>query len=331
MRRLLTALALVLAVGPALAQEATVDGGRIGHSPSEMPAPAPTELPDPNRLDPSRLAPSPVDAAYGAFQRGYYLTALNRATPLALAGNPAAQTLIGEIYLQGLGVRRDIATATEWYEKAATQGVAEAQFQLGMIFLDGGAEFGDRKRAAELLQQAADVGNRLAQFNYAQLLLSDDATIKGEERAVSYFEKAAKAGLADAQYAMAQVHREGAGGKAQDEAELRRWLEQAARQGHPPAQIELGSMLAEALEEKSQKEGFSWLMRAAAAGNPAAQNRVAKLYRAGVGVEPDRIAAASWYLRARRGGLVDPLMEDQLEGLTEAELRLATLNSDRLQ
>lgn len=331
MHRVLTALALVLAVAPALAQEAAVDGGRIGTAPAEQPVPAPAELPDPDALDPGRLAPSPVNAAYGAFQRGYYLTALNRATPLALAGNPAAQTLIGEIYLQGLGVRRDIATATEWYEKAAAQGVAEAQFQLGMIFLDGGAEFGDRKRAAELLQQAADAGNRLAQFNYAQLLLNDDATIKGEETAVSYFEKAARAGLADAQYAMAQVHREGAGGKAQDEAETRRWLEEAARQGHPTAQIELGTMLVESMGESSQKEGFSWLMRAAAAGNPAAQNRVAKLYRAGVGVDPDRVEAASWYLRARRAGLIDPLMEDQLEGLTEAELRLAALNSDRLQ
>jgi len=69
-----------------------------------------------------------------------------------------------------------------------------------------------------------------------------------------------------------------------------------------------------------EKEGFSWLMRAAHAGNPAAQNRVAKLYRAGIGVEPDRVEAAAWYLRARRAGLTDPVMEDQLDGLTDAEM-----------
>ena len=71
---------------------------------------------------------------------------------------------------------------------------------------------------------------------------------------------------------------------------------------------------------RDEKAGFSWLMRAASAGNPAAQNRVAKLYRAGIGVEPDRVSAASWYLRARRAGLTDPVMEDQLDGLTEEEL-----------
>ena len=71
---------------------------------------------------------------------------------------------------------------------------------------------------------------------------------------------------------------------------------------------------------EDEKAGFAWLMRAATAGNPAAQNRVAKAYRAGIGVEPDRVTAAAWYLRARRAGLTDPVMEDQLDGLTEEEL-----------
>ena len=45
-----------------------------------------------------------VDAAYGAFQRGFYLTALSLALPRAETGDKAAQTLIGEIYSKGLGV-----------------------------------------------------------------------------------------------------------------------------------------------------------------------------------------------------------------------------------
>ncbi|MBE0693598.1 MAG: sel1 repeat family protein, partial [Aquamicrobium sp.] len=100
-----------------------------------------------------------------------------------------------------------------------------------------------------------------------------------------------------------------------------RWLALAAAQNHDTAQIELGTMLIEGEGgARDEKAGFSWLMRAAAAGNPAAQNRVAKLYRAGIGTEPDRVTAAAWYLRARRAGLVDPVMEDQLDGLTEEEL-----------
>ncbi len=48
-----------------------------------------------------------VDVAYGAFQRGFYLTAFNEASKRAQQNDPAAMTLLGEIYAQGLGVGRD--------------------------------------------------------------------------------------------------------------------------------------------------------------------------------------------------------------------------------
>src|SRR5262245_49632997 len=51
-----------------------------------------------------------VDQAYGAFQRGYFLTALALALPRAEAADPAAQTLIAELYAQGLGVGQNLAT-----------------------------------------------------------------------------------------------------------------------------------------------------------------------------------------------------------------------------
>jgi TPR repeat protein len=314
----------MLAAMPAVAQEA--DG-----TDNAAPAAAAPVNPDPDAVRRSRFAERPSDAAYGAFQRGYYITALNLATPLALEGDAAAQTLIGEIYSRGLGVRRDLPTAIEWYEKAAEQKVPEALFQLAMILHDGNAEFRDRPRAARLLEQAADAGHSLAQFNFAQILAADERMPEAVERAVAYYEKAARAGLADAQYAMAEVFRHGIAGRETDPVEARRWLELAAAQNHDTAQIELGTMLVEGEGgARDEKAGFSWLMRAAASGNAAAQNRVAKLYRAGIGVEPDRVEASAWYLRARRAGLTDPLMEDQLDGLTEEELDEARKRADAL-
>ena len=329
MRSLPALILFLMACAPAFAQQQ--EEGEAGDAPAQEAATETVAPPDPDAVRRSRFSERPSDAAYGAFQRGYYITALNLATPLALEGDAAAQTLIGEIYSRGLGVRRDLATAIEWYEKAAEQKVPEALFQLAMILHDGGDEFGDRPRAARLIEQAAEAGHSLAQFNLAQMLMTRDATPQGLERAVAYYEKAAKAGLADAQYAMAEVYRAGAAGRAADAAQARRWLELAAAQNHDTAQIELGTLLIESGGGESvEKTGFSWLMRAALAGNPAAQNRVAKLYRAGIGVEPDRVTAAAWYLRARRAGLTDPVMEDQLDGLTDEEMdeagkRAATL------
>src|SRR5690606_18605991 len=143
------------------------------------------------------------------YQRGYYLTALRLATPLALAGNPAAQTLVAEVYSRGLGVKPDLVTALGWYEKASEQKVPEATFQLAMILLDGGAEFGDREGAYGLMKQAADAGHRLAQFNYAQMSIDKVAGMRGVQRAVPYFERASEGGLPEAQYAMAQVRMTG--------------------------------------------------------------------------------------------------------------------------
>lgn len=295
----------------ATAQETAPDGGRVTSPLLE-------------NVDPGRFPENPADVAYGAYQRGYYLTALNLATPLALAGNASAQTLIAEIYSRGLGVRQDLVKATEWYGQAAEKGDAEAQFQLAMILIDGGAEFGDGQRAGELLLKAADAGHLMAQFNYAQWLTTNQPGPAGVSKAVDYYRKAAEGGLADAQYAMAEIYRNGAGGLGRDLGIARTWLERAARQNHDTAQIDLGAFLIEGLGgERDLKAGFGWTMRAARAGNVAAQNRVALLYRAGIGVEPNSVTAASWYMRARQAGLVDPVMEDHLAGLTDDEIELA--------
>ena len=316
-------LPLVLVAGlaamPALAQSTVPDGGRISK-------------PEPGIVDPDRFGDKPGDAAYGAYQRGHYLTALELATPRALKGDPAAQTLVGEIYSRGLGVKRDIAKAAEWYGKAAEQGVPAAQFALAMILLEAGPEFRDAGRAYKLMQAAADAGNRLAQFNFAQMIPQRDPTAEGMARAVSYYERAAEAGLPEAQYAMAQVHTEGLGGRKADPAKALEWLTLAAQQNFDTAQIDLGTMLVEGRGgEGKAEDGFAWLLRAAQAGNPAAQNRVAKLYRAGVGVERNTIASAAWYMIARSAGLVDPLMEDHLMGLTEEQLTEAREKVEMLQ
>ena len=320
--------AALFVIAPALAEDAQPDGASVSPpaaGPNIEPATEPRSGPT-GAFDPSRFADRPADAAYGAYQRGYYLTALELAKPLAEAGNPHAQTLIGEIYMRGMGMSPNVEQAKIWYEKAAAQNIAEAKFQLAMILIDGN----DVEQAHKLMKEAADAGHGYAQFNYAQILASTHDENRNDAEIVSYFERAADAGLADAQYAMSQIEMYGIGGKQASKENARRWLEESARQGLDTAQIELGTLLVQEPDETKQKEGFGWLMRAAAAGNPAAQNRVAKLYRAGIGTEPDRIEAASWYLRARRAGLIDVLMEDQLEGLTEEELSLATMNSDRL-
>lgn len=295
------------------------------------PLPAAGQVPSPV-LDPQRFGGPAPDDAYGAYQRGLYLTALNLARPRAEAGDAAAQTLVAEILARGLGVPRNEAEAALWYQRAAEQGAPEAQFQYALLLLDGRLVEKDEKQAYALLESAAAAGNRLAQFNFAQLLVREHPGPSGLARAITYYERAAAAGVADAQYAMAQIHANGAGGKSRDEAEARRWLELSARQNFDTAQLDLATWLVEGRGgPRDFKAGFQWMSRAASGGNVAAQNRLAKLYMQGLGTDPDSILAAAWYFVARRAGLKDPEMEDFLDGLTDEEQKQALARANRLR
>lgn len=271
---------------------------------------------------PRRFGQRAPDEAFGAFQRGMYLTALNLAKPRAEAGDKAAQVLIADIYSRGLGVKRDDVEAAKWYRLAAEQGQPDAQFQYALMLLDGRGVTKDIKQAHALMEEAANAGNRLAQFNFAQILLAGQEEPSPEllARATDLYEKAADQNLADAQYAMAQVYAEGVGGRQKDENRARALLHRAAMQDYDTAELEFAQWLIDGRGgPPDAKAGFSWMKKAAEGGNVAAQNRLAKLYVEGIGNDGDPILGAAWYMVAHKAGLTDAYMEDHLRGLTDAQ------------
>lgn len=72
--------------------------------------------------------------AIEAFDAGDYITAYKLFKPRAEAGDSEAQNYLGVHYYLGLGVKRDLRQALQWYEKAAIQGDPEAQFNYGLMF-----------------------------------------------------------------------------------------------------------------------------------------------------------------------------------------------------
>src|SRR5262244_2265340 len=64
---------------------------------------------------------------YVSYDRADYQTSLNVWLPQAQEGDKEAQTYVGEIYEEGLGVAPDYAVAFIWYRKAAEQGHTRAQ------------------------------------------------------------------------------------------------------------------------------------------------------------------------------------------------------------
>lgn len=279
--------------------------------------------------------PQDADLAYGAFQRGQYLTAFKLALPRATMGDPAAQLLIAEIYQKGLGIKRDTKEAAQWYKIAADSGSTEGQFSYGLKLLEGKDVAQDRKAAKIYLQKAADAGHPVAQFNYGQMVAHDRPTTRGYQIAYEYFKKAAQGGVGDAWFALAQLEIKGIGSIPGDEYQAREYLAKAAKAGLINAQIEYGIWLANGRGgPQDLKQSLVWLRKAAKRGNAIAQNRVAHILARGIGVKKDPFEAAKWYLLSRRAGHKDDVLDKFFDSLSpkdqQAALKAANAYRPRL-
>lgn len=137
----------------------------------------------------------PIDEAYGAFQTGYYLTALQLALPRAQNDDAAAQTLIAELYANGLGVAQSYARASSWYALADKNGDLNATFQLALLYQNGLGVPKNRQKAAELTKKAADGGIMAAVYNLAQLHVEGRYVEPNLGLAAKLFKQAADATL----------------------------------------------------------------------------------------------------------------------------------------
>lgn len=323
---------------------------------SETPAEETSEVPRSEvELDERTAeADANVDLAFGAFQRGYYLTALELALPRAQVGDPAAQTLIAELYASGLGVSLDVNEALSWYKLAAQAGDRSAQFALAMYHLDGVAVEKDRDRARELLERAAMQGHALAQFNLGQMIALDRPTPAGYGEALTWFRKSSDAGNAEASYSASQIVARGLDGLGERPDDALPLLRAAAEERIVPAQVELGLALVDrataglpadislddtafvtAAQSEDAVEGYIWLEKAAMTANPLAQNRVAQLTERGIGVERDLVEASKWHILARRAGLKDDGLDRMFARLPQDQraeaLSLANVWPDKPQ
>jgi len=275
-------------------------------------------------LPPEKPFTGQVDEAYGAFQRGLYLTAFQAALPRAQLGDPAAQTLIAELLSQGLGVRRDTKNAAFWYSKAAEGGDATAMFKYALILIEGQDVPRDRKAADVWMKKAADAGQPSAEFNWGQSLTADNPGAKGLELALPYYEKSATQGIADAQYAVSQLYIGLPNIPPEKKSQARAWLARAANAGFDTAQLDMGLWLISGTGGPIDLQGgFNWMKVAAYRGNVVAQNKLAHLYINAIGTTQQPVEAATWYVISRRAGLKDPELEDFYLGIEDDQQKSA--------
>jgi uncharacterized protein len=281
---------------------------------------------------PEKPYEGPVDEAYGAYQRGLYVTALSLALERAQKGDAAAQTLVAEMMTKGLGIARDTKSAAFWYGEAAERGDPAAMFEYALLLMRGRAVPADKTKADDFMRRAAEAGNAAAQFNWAQILISDNPGDKGLHLALPFYESSAGQGVADAQYAVAQLYMALKDVAPDKHAKAREWMERAARAGYDTAQLDMGIWLVNGVGgERDYDKGFEWLRIAAVRGNVVAQNKLSHLYIQALGTRPNPVEAAKWYVLSRRAGLQDPALEDFFLGINDEQQKQAIEAANRFR
>jgi hypothetical protein len=309
-----TLFALLLLTSPALAQDAETPPNP---EPVDLEAETAPETDDLFALDPL--------VAFDAFFAGNYPRAFDLAITFAGRGDAPSMRLLGQMYSAGLGVDANQEEAAQWYRLASQAGDIEANFLLATMILDGAFVERNEEEAASLLQTATAEGHTDSKQMLAMLHLEGRGVERDLNRGAQLMREAAEEGNVTAIYTLGILYAEGAGVR-QDTREAYEWFDQAARRGNTEAQIELalGLLSGDAgdqdlSQERRVEDAIFWFRRAAEAGNPVAENRLAHAYSQGFGVPLDPVEAAYYHARAVAGGLSDARLDAFVSALPEAQ------------
>ena len=239
-------------------------------------------------------------------------------------GDVKAQSNLGLMYDQGLGVPQNYAEAVRWFQLAAEQGDAGAQCQLGAMYATGKGVSRDQVQAHMWLSLAAaamkpsehrDFAVRFRDKVAAGLSVEDLALAQELARNwnrynidaihLDVIRAAAEQGHPRMQCFLGSRYAAGRD-VPRDYAEAAKWFRLAAEQDDVEAQSVLGLMYQEGKGvPQDHAEAVRWLRLAAEQGHAKAQGFLGSMYAFGKGVPEDYREAAKWYRRAADQGDAD--------------------------
>jgi TPR repeat protein len=193
----------------------------------------------------------------------------------AASGDPQALYTLGRALSESTDqVPPDPVRAADLFRRAADKGHALAGLRYGLMLSEGVGIKRDVATAQRYLMQARESGIPEASLAMGDMVARTPASRDkaANERviqaAITWYESAAQAGVPSAQFKLANAYFSGVG-VARDPAQAQLWYTRAAQQGLPQAQHALGIMLLGGVAGAPDRvEGYKWLLLAERAGNP---------------------------------------------------------------
>ncbi len=239
------------------------------------------------------------DALKKAFK--YYMRAAEQS-------HTRAQSSIGDMYLQGKGVKYDQQQAFNWSMKAAKKGDP-----LGKVYVNLTSPFS--KKSQEDYQyifkwtlEGAKLGSVDACAKIGNMYYYGQGVNRNHKKAFDWHFKAAKKGNIPSRMMIINGYcDDDSNNNGTDCIDAFKWRLKIAEKGYDWAQFAIGEMyLAGVGTRKNSKKAFNWLLKAAVGqGNYNAQASIGILYFVGEGVKKNYIKAYSWISLALSENMVD--------------------------
>jgi TPR repeat protein len=245
----------------------------------------------------------------------------------AKEGDPDAQFELARIYLRGSdGVRKDVIRSMELMKGAADQGHAEAMGGVGYFYASGTAVPKDDAAALTWFRKGAEAGGAKAQLNLGKMLTEGKGTEKNEVEGRKWIRTAADQGQVDAAFAMGQILYFGDTGQEVDYKAAYPYLLTAAEAGHPDAQNIIGVMLENAKGvDMDAALAEQCYRKAAKQGHTKAQSNLGRILGPEVDDRERRLESLTWLLVATRKGEITAqrMLEEVREGVRSEDMARA--------
>ena len=160
--------------------------------------------------------------------------AAKKITYAAENGLVKAQSILGNMYANGVGVTKDLEKSTEWHTKAANSGDANSQYHLSGNYFSGLGVEQSYKKSFDLAQKAANQNHSAGQLAVGMHYEGGTGVDKDMKKAAEWYKKSAEAGNPTAMFRLGRLYSIGEGVEKDDKKGLE-LIELAAKNGDSDA------------------------------------------------------------------------------------------------